>query len=719
MEEKIQQEHYLSKLFKPNSIAVIGASEKAGSAGKTVFENLEQGYQGKLFAVNPKYSQILGRKAYAAIQDIKETIELAVIVTPAETVPDILTQCGSRDIHHAIIISAGFKEIGDAGSKLEDSIKAIVKQYNMHVLGPNCLGLISPEIKMNATFGNTPALFGSAALISQSGAICAAILDWAIQKKIGFSTVVSLGNAADLGFGEILDYLNQNPNTKSILMYIEGITHPKSFIDELKSAAQSKPIIVLKAGHSMEGTRAIHSHTGAMIGLDDVFSSVLKHAGAVRVATLNEFYNAALMLSKNISFCGAFVTILSNGGGAGVIAADEVSERKLSLSELSKITLTELTGILPKSWSHNNPIDILGDAKPDRFVAALNIAAKDENCKVILIILVPVAMAKPLETATQIISMAAKIKTPILTCWMGNEQVKEARDLFNSNGIPSFETPEEAMQALSFLVLHQEYKKLINLSETFIAKNRASNSSERVQEVLKIFKNAINENRTILNTIESKEILRLYGIPAALPFAAKTVEECGKIANQIGFPLVMKILSPDITHKQDVGGVQLNIATEDAAVAVFKKMIQNAKEKYRNAKIEGVTLERMYRHHNNRELMIGVIKDPVFGQVISFGAGGSIVEVMQDRAIALPPLNIPIIENLISETKVSKLLGEFRGMPGIKIETLKSILLNISEMVADLPQITEMDINPLIANEDDVIAVDARFVIDPKQCALL
>lgn len=714
--------HYLEKLFNPKSIAVIGAREKPESAGNVVFKNLlENGYSGKLYPVNPRHSKIFSKKAYSKIEDIPETIDLAIIVTPSIVVPEVLEQCGEKGIQTAIIISAGFKEIGAEGEKLEDKLKEIIKKYQINVLGPNCLGLISPYINMNATFGNIKAIPGNIALISQSGALCIAILDWAIEQNLGFSSVISTGNSIDLGFEELLDYLRLDSNTHCILMYIEGIKNSKMFLKALEATARIKPVIVIKAGHSEQSSKAIHSHTGAIIGMDDVFDSALKHAGAIRVKSINEFFIAAEIFSKKIKLNTNNLFIISNGGGAGIMAADKAIELKINLPKLSEQLLINLNTILPMAWSHDNPIDILGDAPPIRFEEVLNTVLANEECDAALVILVPVAMSNPIQTANKIIDLSKKIKKPILTSWMGSEQVREAKLLFNEHNIPTFTTPEDAIQAYFFVQQFQNNQSLLEAENlgtenSFKAKKiyLSENELSRIAESTEIMKNAMLQNRNILNLIESKKILKKYEIITTDSLLAKTSQECIKIAKLLGYPLVLKIISPDITHKQDVGGVQINITTEEALIHIFNTMILSAKEKFPKANIVGVTLEKMIKDPNNRELMIGILRDPVFGPVISFGAGGSIVDVMQDRGIALPPLNNIIIEHLISETRISKILGQFRGMPGIKMNNLKQILMQVSEMALELPQILELDINPLIANEKEIIAVDARIVFETR-----
>lgn len=707
----------LNAIFNPKSIAVIGAREKPNTAGSIVFKNLLNcGYLGKVYPVNPKHAFTDNQKTYKTVEDIQEKIDLAIIVAPASVVEEVLIQCAKKGIKIAIIISSGFKEIGPKGEKLENKIKEVIQQYQINVIGPNCLGVISPYINMNATFGNFRVLKGNIALISQSGALCAAILDWSNQKYIGFSTIVSIGNAVDIGFSELLLYLEQDPHTDCILLYIEGIQDPNNFMQNLEKCTLKKPVIILKAGISEQSSKVVFSHTGALIGKNDVFNAMVKQCGAIRAHTIKDFLNAIEIFSKKIQLKNNLLTIISNGGGAGIVALDEASTLKINLLSLSNELVAKLDEILPKHWSHENPLDIIGDASSDRFENAIKLLLEDKTCDAILVILVPVTMSDPDKTAKIIIDMTKKTSKPILTCWMGAELASAARVLFNQHNIPTFETPEEAVQAYSLLI--QQYNRRNQLLETnlyinesptqfssIFQKNQISNSQKIIQDVFL-------KNRKTLNIIESKNILKNYNIPVVESYQARTVEECLKIAGLIGYPLVMKILSPNIMHKQDVGGVQLNITTNDVLINAFNKMIHSTKEIIPKVTIEGVVLEKMYQHSSNRELMIGILKDPIFGPVISFGAGGSLVEVIADKAIALPPLNSSLIENLICETKISKTLGPFRGMPSIKIDVLKKIFLNISEMALEIPNIVEMDINPLIANEDEVIAMDARFILE-------
>jgi acetyltransferase len=703
------EKHYLDDLFNPEGVAVIGASERAGSVGKKVMSNmLKSNYAGGLFAVNPKHKNVLGKECFASVRDVREKVDLAVITTPAVTVPGVIKDCGEKGIRSAIIISAGFSEMGAEGKALEQSVLETAQQYNIHFIGPNCLGVMRPESHLNATFDNNYAMPGSIALVSQSGAICAAILDWAMDKEIGFSSIISMGNSIDLDFGDILEYLALDPSTRSILLYIEGVHYPRRFISGLRAASRVKPVIAIKAGRHSTGVRAVHSHTGALVGDDDVFSAALRRAGAVRVESIEELFTAAQVLSSKYRAKGNRLAIVTNGGGAGVMAADRAADLNIALPTLSEKMLAELGRILPAQWSHQNPIDILGDATPERYRGVVDACLKDEDNDALLTILVPVAMSQPYEVAQEICTFAQRNHKPLLACWMGEKQVKSSLKIFAENKIPCYSTPEMAVEAFSYLAnYYQNQQLLLQVPEPLTAKSRSDASGAEL-----IMNAALAEKRKLLTTIESKAILSAFGVPVSQTMEAHSANEALVIAESLGFPVVMKISSPDITHKQDVDGVQLNIQNGEAVRTAFNHMMERVKARMPEAKISGVTVERMFKNTNYRELMIGVIRDKVFGPVIAFGAGGSLVEVMQDRAVALPPLNSFLAQQLIARTRAMKLLGEFRGKPPVDMNALVSVLLSVSNLVCELPQIQEMDINPLLIDENGAIAVDARFVID-------
>lgn len=709
-------QHYLEKLFSPSSIAVIGASERPNSVGMKVFKNLLQNnFEGELYAVNPKHNQVQGQPCYSSIKKIQKMIDLVIIATPAKTLPNIIVECGKKGIHTVLILSSGFSETGEKGKTLENSILNLAKQYKMRLMGPNCLGIMRPHIKMNATFDNNFAIPGKIALVSQSGALSAGILDWAMNKKIGFSTIASLGNNADINFADILDFLAFDSYTESILLYIEGIKNSRSFMSALRVAARMKPVIAIKAGKNKEGSRAALSHTGALIGSDEVFDAALRRAGAIRVLKIDDLFSASEILSSSKKVMGNRLLIITNGGGAGVMAADRASELNIELPILNNALTTELNKILPSQWSHQNPIDIIGDATPERYHAVLNICQKEPEIDAILSILVPVAMSKPTKVAKEIIKNSKKNPKILLNCWLGEKQVRSSWRLFAKHGIPYFDTPEKAVESFSYLTDYNRNQKLLmQVSDSVPA--------QYISETLKartIIDSILSEGRSTLTTHESKKILKLFGIPVIDTIEADNALNAIKAANSIGYPVVMKINSPDILHKSAAGGVYLNINNEDEVRVSFEELINHIKTSYPNKSILGVTIEPEYSNNFDREVMVGVLRDIVFGPVICFGAGGTLVEVIKDKALALPPLNQFLARQLISKTQILQSGGKLTKVTENQLENIINILLRVSDMVCELPQIQEMDINPFILNETGMIAVDARIIVSQQSSSFI
>ncbi len=702
--------HFLSQLFEPTSVAVIGASNSNHSVGMKVFKNmLESGFKGALYAINPKHKSVQHQPCFSTIGDIDDTIDLAIITTPANTIPKIITECGNKGVHYVIILSSGFSESGAAGKVLEHHLVNIAKGYHMHLVGPNCLGIMRPSIQMNATFDNTFAQPGHLAFVSPSGALTAGILDWAADKKIGFSTVISLGNSVDVDFADVLDYLAVDPKTESILMYIEGIHDSRKFMSALRATARMKPVIVIKGGRYPMGTRAAMSHTGALIGDDDVFDVALRRAGAVRVMTIEELFLAAEILRSHYRVNGNKLLIVANSGSAGMLAADRAADLNIPLSILTENTISELDKLLPKQWSRQNPVDILGDATSERYQRVLEICAKDENIDGILAMLVPVAMSSPLKIAETLVENTNKSKQTVLACWMGEKNVKSSWHIFANHQVPYFDTPEKAIQAFSYLAdYHLNQQLLLQVPEPLSPQAKSDIAFARY-----IIDKALSEKRTILTGVESKALLNAFCIPTTQTIIAANKEEALLASQSLGYPVAMKIHSPHISHKQDIGGVMLHVSNHDAVSVAFDKLISNAKQAVPEAIILGVTVEPMFKNTNDRELLIGVLRDIVFGPVISFGAGGTLVEIMKDRTLALPPLNAFIAKQLIEQTRIAKLLGKFRNMPAVNLDLLVKILLHVSEMVCEIPEIEEMDINPLIINDQKAAVVDARIVIQP------
>ena len=707
--------HYLDRLFSPKSVALFGASENPLSVGALVYDNLlAGGYRGTIFAINPKYKQLHGRDCYTSITSIKEPIDLALIATPANTVAQIIDQCGQHGVRAAVIYSAGFGESSSEGAHLGKQLIEHAKRYNIRLLGPNCLGLIRPQAAFNATFSKNSAQPGSLALVSQSGALCTAILDWAAPRNIGFSTVVSLGSAIDIDFGDVLDYLALDPHTKSILLYIEGIHNARLFMSGLRVAARLKPVVVLKAGRHSEGSRAVQSHTGALVGADDVFDAALQRAGVVRAMTIEQWFAAAQLLATPNRVHGKNLAIITNAGGPGVMATDRAVDLGVNIAPLSNSCIEALTAILPAHWSHANPVDIIGDAPPERFKSAVSAVLPDPGIDGVLVMLTPQAMTQPLEAAQAVIEATHQQSKPILTCWMGEQSVVPARDTLVKNNIPTFPTPETAVEAFAYLATFHDNQKLLMQVPGPLSKH----SEPDISGAQLIIKSVLSEGRSLLTELESKALLSAFSIPLMQSIKAGSPSEALVAAESIGYPVAMKILSPDIGHKSDVNGVRLNIAHAEAVRGAYLELTNTVKQACPDAHIEGVSIERMYQNPHGRELLVGAFRDPVFGPIITFGSGGTAVEILRDRAVALPPLNTFIARNLIQQTKAAKLLSGFRNLPAVDLQNVEYVLRRISEMVCELPAIKELDINPLMASPTEVTALDARIVVEPPALQL-
>ncbi|HEY8353940.1 MAG TPA: bifunctional acetate--CoA ligase family protein/GNAT family N-acetyltransferase [Methylophilaceae bacterium] len=704
-------QHQLKSLFAPQSVAVFGASDRPDSVGQIVFHNMLQGFQGRLYPINPKHREIQGVKAYASLDQVTEPVELAVIATPAVTVPEIIEQCGRHQVKAAIIITAGFGEIGASGKALERRVLDNAQRYGVRLIGPNCLGVMRPEIGLNATFNKGSANIGNLAFVSQSGALCTAILDWAKANDVGFSSVVSLGSSLDIDFGEILDYLISDVSTHSILLYIEGIRDARSFMSGIRAAARVKPVILVKVGRHAVGSRAAMSHTASLVGSDDAFDAAVRRAGVVRVHTIKQLFSAARGLSCGFQPTGNRLAIVTNGGGPGVMATDRAADLGLEIVDLSPQTMERLDKVLPPTWSRGNPVDIIGDAQADRYRHAVQACLEDPQVDGVLTILTPQAMTRPLEVASAMIELSDRYSKPFLACWMGGTQVDSSRKAFTRARKPSFRTPEPAVEVFSYLSTYYQNQKLLMQ----VPGPLSHHVEPDIDGARMIIESALQERRKVLNEVESKALLAAFHIPVAKTLVAHSPAEALLIAEQLGFPVVMKINSPDITHKSDAGGVKLNLANAQAVRAAYHEIIENVQNYRPDARIEGVSIQPMVIKPNGRELMIGVAQDPVFGPMITFGAGGTTVEVMGDYSVMLPPLNRLLVKDMIQRTRISKMLGEFRNMPPADMEALESVLLRVSEMACELPMLMEMDINPLIVDESGVVAADARVMVELRQ----
>lgn len=705
----MKEKHYLTPLLEPRSVGIIGASEREASLGSVLMRNmLEAGYKGKLFAINPKHDKVHGVACYKSVEDVPQRLDLVVIAVRAEKAPAIMESCGRAGAKAVIILSAGFSEAGPRGALLERQVIDAAQRHKIRLLGPNCLGVMRPQLGVNATFAHASALKGSIGLISQSGALCAAILDWAKPNNVGFSSVVSLGSSSDIDFGEVLEYMISDPRTESIFLYVEGIRDPRRFMSALRGAARVKPVLLIKAGRHPEASNAILSHTGAPIGDDAIFDAALRRAGVIRLYNLGQLFAAANALFSHFRPRGNRLAIITNGGGPGVMAADRALDIGIPLSQFSEGTMEKLNAALPASWSRGNPVDILGDADPERYGKALKAVLEGPNVDGVLVMLTPQAMSNPTGVAEVIIELEKTADKPVVACWMGENLVGEARQKFSAAGIPHFRTPEPAVELFSHISAYYQNQKLLMQTPSSLSDLPAP-SIESARLVIEM---ALNERRKKLNEMESKALLAAFRIPIAQTVVARSAAEAMVLSAEIGLPVVMKIDSPNVKHKSDVGGVRLNIRSLAAVRSTYQEILDEVKRAQPEAVINGIAIEPMIQKRNGRELVVGVKRDPVFGPAISFGEGGNLVEANRDIAVALPPLNSFLVRDMIRSTRIASRLGEFRNMPAVDMDALELVLLRVSEMVCELPWITEMEINPLIVDENGVVAVDASISVE-------
>ncbi|MCZ7676463.1 MAG: bifunctional acetate--CoA ligase family protein/GNAT family N-acetyltransferase [Roseovarius sp.] len=697
----------LSPMFNPQSVAVFGASDSPDSVGGRVFANIRSaGFQGALYPVNPRYETVGGVKCLPDITNIPGPVDLAVIATPADTVPGIIRQCGAAGTGHAIVLSAGFGEGGGPGNDNARKLMTAARQAGVRFMGPNCVGLVRPWIGLDATFLRSRTPQGGLALVSQSGALCSAISDWSAPNHLGFSALVSLGNSLDIDFGDVLHFLADDPETSAILLYVEGVRDAPSFLSSLRGAARTKPVVVLKAGRHIQSSSAAHTHTGALIGNDAVFDIALARAGVVRAQTFGALFAAAEILSPGKRVRGNRLGIITNGGGAGVLAADRAGDLGVTLPPPSEKTLAALDAALPPFWSRANPVDILGDAAPGDFAAAVKAALDEPEFDGVLVMLTPQAMTDATAAAQAVIdAIPERCPKPVLACWMGETAVIEGRKLLSASGIPEFTTPERAVEAFSYLAQHHGHRILAHE----VPGPLHDDDPPDLDGARMIISGALSEGREMLTDIESKALLRAFRIPINITIEAATATDALIAAETVGYPVAVKINSPQIIHKSDVGGVRLNVGSAVEVKQAVRDITLAAERLRPDARIKGVTVEAMAHMDDARELVVGVSRDPVFGPVILFGAGGTMVEVLQDSAVSLPPLNQVLADRLINRTRVARVLGAFRDRAAVDRAAVIEVLLRVSEMVCELPQVVELDINPLIAGPGGVLAVDARI----------
>jgi len=702
--------HNLDCVFNPGRIALVDVSPNPNSVGGKVLGNLVGGgFNGVVYPVNAAHEAVMGVPCYPDLARVPRTPDLAIICSPAEQVPRQVAACGEAGIRGLIIVSAGFKETGDAGMRLEQQIREARARFDgMRILGPNCLGVIVPRLNLNASFAPALPKNGDIAFISQSGALCASVLDWALEAGIGFSHFVSIGNALDVDFGDLIDYFGEDPHTRSIILYIESITQARGFMTAARAFARQKPIIAFKAGRFPASARAAASHTGAMASEDAVYDAAFQRTGIARVRDLGDVFDCAELIGRGRLPAGARLGIVTNAGGPGVIATDALVAQQGALAQLSPETMARLEADLPPPWSHGNPVDVLGDANPKRIEKAVQAVLEDPGVDALLTIITPQAMTNPAGTARALGRLTQRSPKPLLAAWLGGRAMRGSLPILAENGIAAYATPEQAVRAFGTLVAYA--RNLETLYETpkdvaiQLPYDRADAKRRFVAERLGA--------DDVLREDVAKELLASYGIPVTAPAVAATAVDAVAIADRIGYPVVLKVRSPDLTHKTDVGGVALDLANAGMVAAAYDAIVRAARERRPDARLEGVTVQKMIRAEDSLELIVGIKKDPVFGTVILAGMGGVGAELLGDRSLGFPPLNERLAKRMLEELRMWPLFTGYRGRKPINVEALVEVLIRLSYLAADYPEITELDINPLLCTPTEVVALDARAVVD-------
>lgn len=700
----------LDSIFRPKRIALVGVSNDPNSVGGITLRNLVGGgFRGVVYPVNPRHEAVMGIPCYRDLNSLPKTPDLAVIMTPAKQVPEIVKHCGEAGIDGVIIMSAGFKEAGEEGRLLEEEVKAQLSRFpGMRVIGPNCLGAIVPGQHLNISFADGMPKKGHVAFISQSGALCTSVLDWANEAKVGFSYFVSIGNSIDVSFGDLIDYFGQDPNTKSIVLYIESLVDARGFMSAARAFARKKPILVYKSGRYPESAAAAASHTGAFASEDTIYEAVFRRAGLARVYNIGNIFDLTDLIGKKRVLKGSGLAIVTNAGGPGVMATDTLISMGGKLVNFSTATMQKLDDLLPDYWSHANPVDVLGDALPNRYANATQIVLEDENVDAVLVILTPQAMTNPTETAKAIEKMAESTSKLIMAAWLGGASMRNAVDIFNTAGIPVYPVPEQAVRA--FMTLVNYSKNLNNLFET--PREVPVTFSYNRDRIRKKYVGEIFPKSKVLSENNSKQLINDYGIPSVHPQLAKNEDQAVVIANEKEFPVVLKICSPDITHKSEVGGVALNVKNEEMLRAAYRNILTYVAEVRPGAKLEGVTVQKMADTSDAVELILGIKKDKLFGTVMLVGMGGTTAELFNDQRLEFPPLNEQLARQMLKSLKIYPLLEGYRGSKPKNINKLIEVLIRLSYLAADYPEIEELDINPLIVTPKQVLALDARIVID-------
>ena len=702
----------LDSLFKPTSIAVIGASKRPNSVGAVLSHNLlNAGFDGPVMPVNPKETSIESTLAYNSVGDLPIPPDLAVICTPPQTVPGLVSELSARGTRGVVVVTAGFGEGGsEAGKELMQQLLQAARPTLTRVIGPNCLGIMVPSKGVNASFSHINPLPGNLAFVTQSGAVATAVVDWATHRRIGFSHVVSLGDMGDVDFGDMLDFLAADPNTRGILMYIESVTDARKFMSAGRAAARAKPVIVIKSGRNEAAAKAAASHTGALAGSDEVYDAAFRRAGMLRVFDLDELFAAVETLAMGLRLKGDRLVIVTNGGGMGVLATEALVDAGGTVATIAPETIEQLNGVLPPTWSGANPIDIIGDATGKRYADALDIVLEDPNQDAVLVLNCPAAVADSLEAANALTdNLKRRGRLPVLTSWVGEGAARKARRMFADNRIPTYETPNKAVGALMHMVNYKRNQELLLQTPPSIADDFAPDTA-RAEALIQA---ALDAGRVWLTEPEAKSVLDAYGIPVVATRSVKTPKEAAAAAKEIGKPVALKILSPDLTHKSDVGGVRLNLLTPDAVRDAASAMLDTVGHLAPQATIDGFTVQEMAHMPGAHELIVGIADDSLFGPILLFGQGGTAVEVIKDKAISLPPLNMVLAYEMMRRTRVWKLLQGYRSRPQADLEAIAMTLVKLSQLICDLNTIVELDINPLFASEKGVLALDARIKVRP------
>jgi acetyltransferase len=700
----------LDAIFRPEVVAVIGATDKPGSVGRTVVRNLiSNPFGGTVYPVNPNRTNVLGIKAYPSITEVPEQVDLAIVVAPAPTVPEIIRECVEAEVRSAIIISAGFKEIGEEGAELEREILEEARRGRMRILGPNTLGVMNPNTGLNATFAGAMARPGNVGFLSQSGALCTAILDQSFKENIGFSAFVSVGTMLDVDWGDLIYYLGDDRRTKSIIIYMESIGNARSFLSAAREVSLTKPIIIIKAGRTEAAERAATSHTGSLTGSDEVLNAAFRRSGVLRVDDIADLFYMAETLSKQPRPKGPRLTIVTNAGGPGVLATDALVTGGGELAELSEETVQSLNSFLPAPWSHANPVDILGDADPERYARTLEVVARDSGSDGLLVILTPQDMTDPTATAEALAPYAKEVRKPILASWMGGESTAAGEEILNEADIPTFEYPDTAARVFDHMWRYTYNLRGIYETPEFV--EEAACDRERAEEIIAA---ARDEGRTLLTESEAKDLLAAYGIPTVETRVAHDAEEAVRHAEEIGYPVVLKLYSETVTHKTDVGGVRLDLPDAEAVREAYEAIEASVAEKIGAEHFGGVTVQPMISTEGY-ELIVGSSVDPQFGPVLLFGSGGQLVEVYKDRSLTLPPLTTTLARRMMERTRIFEALKGVRGREPVDLGSLEKLLVRVSRLVVEQPWIRELDINPLLASPERIVTLDARTILhDPE-----